>query len=166
MQLEYPYSEKWNKGYLVTNTENRRNVVLYNSHTDRSTVSYARYLMSVHLGRFLEKHEEVDHIDNDKTNDTIENLQILTREENTAKNNRFIFKKQYSYMNFKCPVCLGIVKKRRGNTQAVNVHKGKITCCSRDCSYKLRTYKLDAELRELVSDEQLILAKLMSNPED
>ena len=41
--------------------------------------------MSVKLGRMLEAWEEVDHIDNDKTNDSLDNLQILCGEENRKK---------------------------------------------------------------------------------
>ena len=85
IDLEYPYNTLWNNGYIVINPEGRRNVVLFNSQIDRSTVSYARYLMSVKLGRFLTDQEEVDHIDNNKTNDDPNNLQILTPEQNREK---------------------------------------------------------------------------------
>ena len=86
IDLEKPYSEKWRLGYIVVNSENRKNVILFNNSKDRSTVSYARYLMAVHLGRFLDANEQVDHIDEDKTNDSIENLQILSCAENLRKN--------------------------------------------------------------------------------
>lgn len=45
----------------------------------------SRWLMMKKLGRFLERTEEVDHRDEDRTNDSIENLQILTRQQNAAK---------------------------------------------------------------------------------
>lgn len=83
--LEYPYTSVWKSGYLVTNRENRKNVILFNSDKDRSTTSYARYLMSVKLKRFLTSDEQVDHIDNDKTNDDINNLQVLSVKENQQK---------------------------------------------------------------------------------
>lgn len=41
-------------------------------------ISYSRYLMCVKEGRILSKNEEVDHIDNNKTNDDPSNLQIIT----------------------------------------------------------------------------------------
>lgn len=96
-----PYSTIWVKGYLVVNPENRRNVILYNCSDIRSTVSYARYLMSVHLGRFLTDEEQVDHINNDKTDDRIENLQILSRLENMRKTH----KKGETMRAFICPIC-------------------------------------------------------------
>ena len=81
IDLEYPYNEIWKKGYLNTNKENRKTLTLYNSHGDRSSTQYARYLLAVSLGRFLTEQEHVDHIDNDKTNDSLENLRVVSIKE-------------------------------------------------------------------------------------
>lgn len=85
--LLYPFNEKWLCGYIVTNPERRRNVCLVGG-APRTTISYARYLMSVKLGRFLKDDEHVDHIDHDKTNDTLRNLQLINRAENIGKENK------------------------------------------------------------------------------
>lgn len=85
IELQPPFDKEWKHGYLVTNKENRKMVCLVNDRKTRKTISYARYIMSVKLGRELSKEEQVDHIDNDKTNDSIDNLQILTAEDNLAK---------------------------------------------------------------------------------
>lgn len=45
----------------------------------------ARFNMEINLGRELKYEEQVDHIDEDKTNDNIENLQILPALENSRK---------------------------------------------------------------------------------
>lgn len=58
---------------------------MVNNSEERTTVSYARYLLSVKLGRYLTDDEEADHIDADKTNDSLENLQVLSREEHIKK---------------------------------------------------------------------------------
>ena len=71
IKLEYPYSEIWKKGYIVVNPEGRRTLILFNSSDDRTSTQYARYLLAVKLGRFLNDDEQVDHKDNDKTNDNI-----------------------------------------------------------------------------------------------
>ncbi len=98
LELEEPFKSRWQRGYLVTNSENRKNVVLYNSEADRSSISYARYLLSVKHGRFLTSNEEVDHIDDDKTNDDFSNLQLLTQEQNRIKENyNYIMNKQIVY---------------------------------------------------------------------
>lgn len=87
VELEEPFKSKWKKGYLVTNSENRRNIILYNNPRDRTTIAYARYLFSVKIGELVPPNLEVDHKDNDKTNDSIDNLQLLTRKENVTKEN-------------------------------------------------------------------------------
>jgi len=93
IKLLPPFNQRWNKGYLVINPENRRNVCLYNSDQDRTTISYARYLMSVHLGYEVPSHLEVDHINDDKTDDRIDNFQLLTPEQNKLK-------QEYNYVMF------------------------------------------------------------------
>ena len=71
-------------GPYLSKKEQRRMVALV-SDKHRTTMSYARYLLSVKLGRRLLESEEADHIDDDKTNDHINNLQILTQKENLEK---------------------------------------------------------------------------------
>ena len=83
--VEPPFAGLWKHAYVVTNKENRKTVCLVNSKKDRSTISLAKYRMSVKLGRMLLDDEQVDHIDNDKTNDSIENLQLLSPEDNRQK---------------------------------------------------------------------------------
>lgn len=41
------------------------------------TISYPKYLKELHIGRYLEKGEEVDHIDGNPLNNSLENLQIV-----------------------------------------------------------------------------------------
>ena len=82
IDLKYPYNTVWKYGYVTINRDNRRTLLLVGD-TKRSSTQYARYLLSVKLGRFLTKDETVDHIDGDKTNDNLDNLQILSSSENT-----------------------------------------------------------------------------------
>ena len=90
IELQKPYSDDWDNGYLVVNPESRKTVILTkNKSKIKSSVSYARYLMAVKLNRYLTSDEEVDHIDEDKTNDSVNNLQILSRKENLQTNGRF-----------------------------------------------------------------------------
>lgn len=98
----------------------------------RRTTSYARYLMSIREGRFLTKDEEVDHIDNNKLNDDIDNLQILTPEENRKKAEVRV---QTKMAVIKCPHCGKIFEKPRGNTHLVK--GGSYTSCSRHCNGKI-----------------------------
>ena len=81
----------------------KRQIVVLVSPGHRTTMSYARYLMSLHMGRELTDNEEVDHIDDDCTNDVIENLQILTPAQNREKQNRL--RLQRSIVTLTCPEC-------------------------------------------------------------
>lgn len=87
IELLPPFTEKWDSAYLVfSKREGRRVVVLRNTSTKAMTsTAYARYLLSVKIGRILRKNEQVDHIDGDKSNDVIDNLQLLTVEEHQRK---------------------------------------------------------------------------------
>lgn len=100
IDLEEPFKSIWNNGYLRVGSEERQIVDLFNSNSDRTTISYARYLMSVHLGYIVPDEYEVDHVDNDKTNDDINNLQLLTPEQNKIK-------KQLDYFENK-QICYGV----------------------------------------------------------
>lgn len=104
IELEYPYSNDWKFGYLVINPEGRRTVILYNSHSDRSSTSYARYLSAVRIGRYLTSDEESDHRDNNKTNDNIDNLQILSPEGNQYKQINNIANNQLTH-DLACAQC-------------------------------------------------------------
>jgi hypothetical protein len=86
IDLQPPFNTDWECGYVVVNPESRKTVLLIrDSVNERSSVSLARYLMCVNLGRYLLPNEHVDHINEDKTDDRIENLQILSPNENIAK---------------------------------------------------------------------------------
>lgn len=54
----------------------------------KKTTSNARYLMEKHLNRELSMFEEVDHIDNDSSNDEIINLQVLSKQDNIEKSKK------------------------------------------------------------------------------
>ena len=71
IELESPYKEIYRKGYLREDKSGRKRLDLINSKRDRTTISYARYLVSVDLGYVLGQDYEVDHIDTDCSNDEI-----------------------------------------------------------------------------------------------
>lgn len=131
IQLEYPYSNDWKHGYLVTNPEGRQTIILYNSNTDRSSTAYARYLMAVKEGRYLTEDEEVDHINADHTDDSKHNLQILSVDEHKEKTNNE--QSGQTYHSFIC-ACCGITFQR----SAQRTHR-YTKYCGVGCSRKMAT---------------------------
>lgn len=126
-------------------------------------MSYARYLMSVKLGRKLTKDEHVDHIDEDKTNDDIDNLQILTPEQNKAKN--LAYRRQQGILKniviLECPICDTVFAKAQETFEALESMKVRVTC-SKSCSAKLliRTGKSKiSSKKKIIPPDQIAFIK-------
>lgn len=153
IELEYPYSTKWEHGYVYPNGENRRHVYLVKGGKVQTATSYARYLVAVNEGRFLNPDEHIDHIDNDKTNDVLENLQIVTVAENNKKQARYNGSK---VAEIQCPICKYVFIRRAGNTQAVKSRRNAVTCCSKKCSYEFKSRNYSKEERIQISAETLL----------
>jgi len=65
----------------------RRQVVIHLANGRRTSMSYARWQMTQHLGRTLAPDEHVDHVNDDPMDDRIDNYQLLTPAENNRKTN-------------------------------------------------------------------------------
>ena len=126
---EYPYNEY--RLYIVWHEKEGRYYAQFKhlGTGKRHCISLARYRMAVKLGRVLEKWEQVDHIDNDKTNDSIDNLQILTRLENNRKAAKYDGRDKKILVI--CPICKVPFKVRRYRLKDDN-----IPCCSRACGFE------------------------------
>lgn len=85
IELEEPYASLYDKGYLLESKSGRKYVTFAKNSRVVTTTSYARYLLSVKEGEIIQRHLEVDHIDDDRTNDSYDNLQAITGEENRKK---------------------------------------------------------------------------------
>ena len=60
--------------------DGRKHLVLYEPFSKgKKTISFPKAIMEVYLGHKLVKDDTVDHIDRDKTNDAISNLQVINR---------------------------------------------------------------------------------------
>lgn len=126
IDLKFPFSKDYKSGYLLTNKEPRRLVLLVKHNGTKTSISYARYLYSCKIKQYLDKTVQVDHIDNNKMNDIIENLQLLSFLENNLKS-----KKACLLFNFICPIC----KKEFVLTKQRAYGKTNPTC-SRSCGGK------------------------------
>lgn len=83
-------------------SDGRRHIVIVYENGRKQTKSYPKYLLEQKIGRELEENETCDHVDEDFTNDDLNNLQVFTRSENAVK--AMIGREQKIY-KFICPVC-------------------------------------------------------------
>lgn len=118
-----------------TRKDGRQHVVLLHLYTkERITVSYPKFLIEQHLGRYLEESETVDHIDRDFTNNSISNLQVLKREEHAK-----VDVTRLKELTFTCPYCSKdfVLDGQKLSRAISNNKKGKAgPFCSKSCAGK------------------------------
>ena len=107
----------------------------------------ARHLMELKEDRFLKHEENVDHIDEDKTNDHIDNLQILTRGQNAKKSQVHRRKTKNwddEYCSNTCPIC-GKISETKTAEVRVHWHQNnpRYVTCSISCGGVLRVLRQD-----------------------
>lgn len=122
---EHPFSKY--RLYVVLHKKERRRMacLVVPGGKERTTISYARYLMAVSLGRMLTSDETVDHVNGDALDDRVENLQILSLTDNVRKSAR-----RKTYIEFLCPVCGSVFSRE---LRQLHGTKADSPCCSRRC---------------------------------
>lgn len=117
------YKDKIKNAYVVVNKEPRRVCVMVYKDGTKHSMSYAKYLYTSHFCCDVPKDEEIDHINGDKMDDRIENLQKISKAYNIKKD-----RKGQEMIERKCPVCgqTFLFKKR-------NLSSHPNPCCSRRC---------------------------------
>ena len=148
IELKPPFSEIWSKAYLrEEKSTGRRRIDLINNSNDRTTISYARYLICIELGYILSEKFEVDHIDSNCNNDDIDNLQVLSVEEHRLKtSNENNTGRQISTLI--CPNCNKLFQKETRLT------KNKINnFCSRSCNAKYNRQHNNWTGRQKIKDK-------------
>lgn len=118
------YKEKgFDTVYVNINKEPRRVATLRKPNGEMISMSYAKYLYTSHFNTDVNPMDHVDHINGDKLDDRIENLQVISGYYNRIKN-----KKHKEMILLNCPVCNQefLFPKR-------NLSTHKNPCCSRKC---------------------------------
>lgn len=110
--------------YKIFSEQEERFAVCLVGKNNRTTISFAKYVMCCHLKRWISSKEEVDHIDNNPLNDDINNLQILTRLENERKKGI-----KRATVNLICYFCKKPFIKEQHQLHTTTKY------CSRQCSY-------------------------------
>lgn len=115
-------------------TDGRQRCVLYFDDKTTSSRSYAKLLLESNLGRRLSASEEADHIDDDCSNDKVNNIQLLLREENIQKQREFITENTEVF-GFHCAYCdTPFILKNHIRNQKLKTSKTGLAFCSRRCS--------------------------------
>ena len=116
-----------NKGFITlyvnVNKEPRRVATLRKNDGTMISMSYTKYLYTSHYECDVPKEDHVDHINGDKMDDRIENLQVISGKYNRQKDHK---SKERVLLN--CPVCnkAFLLEKR-------NLPFHPNPCCSRRC---------------------------------
>ena len=130
------YREKgYDRVYVSVNKEPRRVATLRKPNKEMHSMSYAKYLYTSHFKVDIPEGDQVDHIDGDRMNDVIENLQVISRCYNNRKD-----KKHKEMVEFVCPVCGKhfLIDKR-------DVPFRKNPTCSRECGRKSASEKIKSK---------------------
>jgi hypothetical protein len=123
MLLRPPFFPKYHEGYIRKCKDGRTRIDLYGGNKSRTTMSYARFLMCMHLQKILDAEFHVDHINDDPTDDRLENLQVLAASDNIKKSAVY----GRATTQLKCASCSTVFTR-----EIRQVHPGK-TYCSIDC---------------------------------
>lgn len=118
------YKEKgYSVVYININKEPRRVATLRKPSGEMHSMSYAKYLYTSYYEIDIPEGEQVDHINGDKMDDRIENLQVISGTYNRQKDH-----KRKEVIILTCPVCGEefLFEKR-------NLSSHPNPCCSRRC---------------------------------
>jgi hypothetical protein len=154
IQIQFPFTQDYVRAYVSRSKADCRNRVTLLKEDGTGTITaYSRYLMSVKEGRYLTEDEEVDHINNDPTDDGESNLQILTVQDHRDKTISEVPKESLTKLT--CSWC-GVVFLRP--SRIVNHSKVKNPTCDRDCNRKLMSSRMSyLENKPKITKQQLML---------
>ena len=102
--------------------------------TKNGYVLLHRVIMENHLGRLLNTNEIVHHIDKNKKNNDISNLQLMDRKEHCYHHS---IEHGRMWVRLKCPWCKEEFELERNKSFLKKPGKYNCTCCSTSCRGKL-----------------------------
>ena len=138
---------KIGKSYL--GSDGRYRIYLTSPDGDRRVMSYPKYLMEVHIGRYLTDEETVDHIDYNPKNNDISNLRIVKRSTHASED-----AKRLVLQEFTCPYCgnkFTLTPKQLHNRLMNQKRKGREDMtgpyCSKSCASKATRFGKDSTMK-------------------
>ena len=135
-------------------------------------VYYHRVVMENYLKRFLKENEIVHHVDENKSNNEITNLKLMSREEHT---NKHALERGKHIVVLKYPNCGKIFTTPKNESFLSKHTKYNATFCSRTCSgqfgFYVKTYGINKEIQDrldncLIKEEILYLDHAYSYKEN
>ena len=119
---------------VYTNKDGRQRAYCIDENGKPKVVSYPRILMEEKLGRPLEPHEDVHHIDNDKTNNDPNNLALIHH----GEHQKLHAERKYFDKEAICDVCgakfIWTAKRQQRYYMDLRRNRNRIISCSRKCS--------------------------------
>ena len=120
---EYYKQKGFIKLYIGINKDPRKVATMYKEDGTTLTMSYAKYLYTSHYKEDIDPFYHIDHINGDKLDDRIENLQKVTGTYNRQKDHN-----RREMVVLTCPVC---GKDFIFPKKSLSTHPNP--CCSRRC---------------------------------
>lgn len=147
---EPPFEDYYHGRVNISVRDNRRMIHLYGLDQKVLVTTYARYLFQVYIWNscfeMIPEDMEVDHVNEDRLDDRVENLQLLTSSENRRKNN---LARGTGCLVLVCPICGKLLLKEKHR-----VSKGSIHFCSTKCNRSFQMSTIPDSLRDYISDNQ------------
>ncbi len=161
INLQEPFLSNWVEGEIKIYGDDRKRVILKDKNNKLTVISYARYLMSVKLGYIVPDEFEVDHEDNDKTNDDINNLQLLTPEQNRQKQLEHWAENNFEDPTACCTNCGIFFHLDKNDLNKRLKHNTTGLFCSKSCNakYSLEVLKINPLIKNGISEEDKVRIK-------
>jgi hypothetical protein len=138
--------------------------------TKNGYVLHHRVVVENHLGRLLNADEVVHHINDDKKNNSLCNLRVMSKSEHARMHGH----KMKLFVILKCPWCGDVFIRERRQTHLVKPPQ-RYTTCSRSCRGSLsralqlsrETHKLEMAISENIQEYHwaINLSDVMDNSE-
>ena len=108
-----PYSDCSSNGPVFHKKTGRYFIFIYFPEGSKVYTQYARYILSVKIGRRLLDAETVDHVDGDKTNDFPDNLESVSFQENCRRFSESVYATKVQFVQITCPACDHVFLRRK-----------------------------------------------------
>ena len=102
--------------------------------TKNGYVLMHRIIIENHLNRVLNENEVIHHLDGNKYNNDLSNLQLLDKKEHNSLHGK---EQGHIMVQLKCPWCGKIFNIRKNQSFLIKPSKYNCTCCSTSCRGKL-----------------------------